>query len=58
VIDPFGEIGNNLIKINVESVADFQWHFKCFDLSIGIRNTSYSSYPSANLRIYQVYQIL
>lgn len=53
IIDPL--IGSLItLSINVQSIADNQWHYGCFDLTPGFQTSVYSKYLMASIRLYQV----
>lgn len=52
LIDPLTG-GLNTFTVNVQTIADNNWHYNCTDMTVALRGTTYAS-NAANLRVFQV----
>lgn len=42
------------LSIKMQPIDDYQWHYNCTDLSIGLKGTLYSNYPLSSLKLFEV----
>lgn len=54
LIDPLtGSL--NTLTVNVETIADNQWHYNCTDLTVALKGTAFASYGVSVLKVFQAW---